>query len=442
MNKHGYIFSIITILMLLSLSFLAYSAINKVKAFGMISSESFISSKLNFIESDIASDYISIIGVDLLNITRDSEANEIILEFDHLGNIPRSLTGNRLTNFKDFIENTFSRLITTNITLSNLDTNMTFVPYNTTFNFIDNSTVLDIYTQDYANIKKIYVELSLDKNFTNENCPDNNNPSDPEVHVKMLYNETPLLDCTRNREVGPSNCGQSKFSASQLSDSADVYFCDPTGVPGNPQAPGTLRIESDEVNIEITHFTYIYNLIDEKTSLESDGKIRLDPMIGDILKESSGILLAEEGYHKFISRPKADADCLLINISNACVHDKELKQIIVHNTCVNTVYISETTPSWSIAPQNNLIGVVKIAGQEVWKHNCNQGNWVCSPVGKQPSGTPLEFGSRDVTLIGNSNLPIDKYEWDDDIGDSSFTIVLTLSDGSTKSSGQFTPPEC
>ncbi len=116
----------------------------------------------------------------------------------------------------------------------------------------------------------------------------------------------------------------------------------------------------------------------------------------------------------------------IVNTDNAIIAgggDKELKGITISNIGATDVTIEKITVTWD---NRNLIEEIKIDGGKVWKHN-NEG----SPDGKQPSGTEIDIV--DFTLnAGTGPFDIDKFKFNGDMSGTIFTILFTLSNGSTK----------
>jgi|GEM_PF-2942117 len=164
-----------------------------------------------------------------------------------------------------------------------------------------------------------------------------------------------------------------------------------------------------------------------------------------------------------------DAECLLFNLSSSevleiqanitCGDDEEeeededdaghggrmrwhcagkrLKDVGIENICNHSITITKAKVSW-IADNGEKIEKIKFSGTSgfSWLYFCW---WGCSPTGKQPSGTLLDFGSKDYVIPPYSNRFIRTIEFDSDMQGKNLDIELTLSDASTKSTGNFSP---
>ncbi|MEE8131914.1 MAG: hypothetical protein V3T98_02620 [Candidatus Paceibacterota bacterium] len=126
------------------------------------------------------------------------------------------------------------------------------------------------------------------------------------------------------------------------------------------------------------------------------------------------------------------ADKLVIDTSGANIGgggNKELRGIMVENTGSGDIAIDKITLTWT---NGKLIEEIKIEGARIWKHN-NEG----SPDGKQPTGTELDVV--DYTILSGNTDTFDKFKFNGNMTGNTFDITFTLGDGSTKSTGSFSP---
>jgi len=125
-------------------------------------------------------------------------------------------------------------------------------------------------------------------------------------------------------------------------------------------------------------------------------------------------------------------DNLTIDVSGAEFGggNKELKSIVVQNTSGSCdITIAKITTTWG---NGQLIEEIKIEGTRIWKHN-NEG----SPDGRQPTGTEIDVV--DYIINAGNDDTFDKFKFDDSMQGDTFNITFEMSDGSTKSTGSFTP---
>jgi Tfp pilus assembly protein PilV len=134
-----------------------------------------------------------------------------------------------------------------------------------------------------------------------------------------------------------------------------------------------------------------------------------------------------------IGAPSSHADSLIIDLTGAHIHNKEIEGITLTNIGANNITINKITISWN---GGQLIKEIEIGGTDVWEHD-GEG----TPDGKQASGTELHI--IDYMLNSGNTYNIDEIEFDSNIpSGENFTIIFTMSDGSTKSTGSFCISGC
>lgn len=297
MNKKGILFTITTILLLGSMIFIVSNYVKKSDRVKYVIQESYTADRLRYIENDVASDFLDLINVTLMNITKNN--NEVVLRFSNFGKIPRVALKSNLSEYEQFLEDNYSKLINTEIKLTNFNQNMTFRGYNSTFVLYEGGkdVNLDVFTQDYSNIKNINLTLEINVNISNSFCPSNDAPGNPQVHLIVCYNGQKKLDCIRRLKTSGTCASQGFYVKPQgiePNERVDVEFCE----YNNDQ--GTLRVNSSSgLTAEITNLRYTYNAINRQTWLEtSESNLYLNPRFGNLVKNNS-ILLGEESYYKY-----------------------------------------------------------------------------------------------------------------------------------------------
>ena len=298
MNSKGYLFSAIVILLLGSLVFISASYLDKSDKFDNLVQQSFIYNKFRYVENDIATDYLSIMNVTLMNITRDEANNEIILRFSNFGVLPRRSLEDNLSEYEKFIQQNYSKLIGMDVKLTHITPNMTFTGYNTTFVIHDDSQEgLDIFTDDYLSIKSVNVTVEINQNISNDQCPSNDAQGDAKVHLNVCYNGEMKLNCIRQLKAIGTCASQVflvKHEGNEVQEEVQIMYCNYLG------NEGTVKVNaSSGLRAEITNLRYTYDLIDAQTWLESsDTNLYINPKEGNIVKNTS-LILGEESYYRF-----------------------------------------------------------------------------------------------------------------------------------------------
>ncbi|MBU0667740.1 hypothetical protein KJ951_01910 [Patescibacteria group bacterium] len=117
------------------------------------------------------------------------------------------------------------------------------------------------------------------------------------------------------------------------------------------------------------------------------------------------------------------ANDLILDVHNAyLVQNKKLRGITLQNIGEDPLTVDKITLTWTV--QNSLIEWIKIAGAKDWDYG-----GIGSPIGRQPSGTELNIV--DFSLNPGQFQEISEFKFENDMNGSFFTIILTLSDGST-----------
>ena len=115
-----------------------------------------------------------------------------------------------------------------------------------------------------------------------------------------------------------------------------------------------------------------------------------------------------------------------------------LRNIWLENSCGHEVAITKIRINWTAnyGEKTEKVAMKTPPHDVVWIYDCD---WGCSPAGKQGSGTLLDFGSRDSTIEGGEDALIQEIKFDSGMEGKTFNIELTFSDGSTASTGNFSP---
>ncbi|MBL1434246.1 hypothetical protein COB87_001590 [Candidatus Wolfebacteria bacterium] len=125
-------------------------------------------------------------------------------------------------------------------------------------------------------------------------------------------------------------------------------------------------------------------------------------------------------------------DYLIIDTSGASISggNREIQGVKIENSSdVCDITVAKITTTWT---NGKDIEAIRIEGIRIWKHN-NEGD----PNGKQPTGTEIDVV--DYILESGNNDQFDKFKFNGNMNGDTFTITFEMSDGSTKSSGNFSP---
>lgn len=113
-----------------------------------------------------------------------------------------------------------------------------------------------------------------------------------------------------------------------------------------------------------------------------------------------------------------------LNIYDAYIDGKELRNIIVENTGTSAIIIDKMVFYWTNSSRK--IEEILMGGVKVWAQD-GPG----SPTGSQYSGTEIDI--QDYTLgVGSGVIALDRITFNNDMDDNNFLVKLIMTDSSTK----------
>ncbi|MFH1654318.1 MAG: hypothetical protein ABIE74_09750 [Pseudomonadota bacterium] len=131
----------------------------------------------------------------------------------------------------------------------------------------------------------------------------------------------------------------------------------------------------------------------------------------------------------FTPTSSTQADFLSVDISGANIgggSDKDLRGITITNTGSSTITWDRVIVSWTPTSPSRTLSVIRVSNSNVW-------------TGSASSGSNLNISN--VTLSASQTRPITRIRFNSDMSGRTFNITFIMSDGSTKSTGNFTPPD-
>ena len=121
------------------------------------------------------------------------------------------------------------------------------------------------------------------------------------------------------------------------------------------------------------------------------------------------------------------ADSLVVDVSNAAIDGSDNTKVIgitIGNSGDSDIVIDKMTISWTSAPNGTKIKEIVINGGSVWSGNSISGNIL----------DIINF-----TLAPGGNYPINYLDFSKNMTGTTLNITFIMSDGSTKSTGSFSP---
>jgi Tfp pilus assembly protein PilV len=128
-----------------------------------------------------------------------------------------------------------------------------------------------------------------------------------------------------------------------------------------------------------------------------------------------------------------DAVNLSIDLSSAYISGKELRDVKLRNNGSVFLALDKIIPVWSISGSERKITEITIGGTKVWSKS-GPG----TPSGEQVSGTELNI--QNYQILPGATKTIDKFKFEgSNMSGATFNITFILGNGSSKSTGNFTP---
>src|SRR3989338_2247891 len=262
-NRKGVLFTIVTILLLISLFLVT-------KAFLEISIEldkTIVDyqniEKLAYIEDDIVSNsYADLLKISLSRIRRDNSF--VNITFNNLGVISPNINHIKIMqDYRNFIVNNYSAFSNVEISFSDFTSNFTIFPYNASYRL--NVSRLYLYNPNYENLVKISLQARVTEDDVNKNS--NNTPANSStgkiIEVKIVDKDGETLLGADSPILSPSAVNLPFYADFNTTNTPNisVYF----GQFDNRN--GTLLVSTDYTTANITSITLTYNATQQKVYL-------------------------------------------------------------------------------------------------------------------------------------------------------------------------------
>jgi len=288
MHKKSILFTIATLLLLLSVFTLTSAYLERNKDLQSVVTMSSTGGKFRYLEDDVVSNvYSNLLTVELGEISRSSTVNIV---FNQALLVPGRDYDSIVESYKDFIEGDYSSLNNVNITLIDFGNNFTIEPYNATFEILGED--IYVYTMplatNYVQSISVTVDVGGEKSGNCEK-PQDDGGAYPEITV--TYDHT-AGSCTEGLQLNPQENNdkvgdQFYMGTKNPTGSIEVKYGQITGMTGD----GILAILASDIVANVTQLNIEYSLND-KVKLRG-GDVTIKSVVGNITKQNE-ILLAEE----------------------------------------------------------------------------------------------------------------------------------------------------
>lgn len=301
-EKKGVLFTITTIVLLLSLYLLAESFMERNKELRSIILNSIYGDKFRFIEDDVISgSYKELLGIRLEGIARGSTLD---VKFDQFFLSELREYDSYMKSYETLVENKYSSLNNLNITLQGFNTSFLLMPYNSTVEIHSRNLTIQTMPASTNYIASITAYITLNDSFScngvlcaNQSDADANaceqpgNDKQGNPTVTITWEDKSGFTCSRERRLEAtenSDKGNGRqFYASLLnSGNAEVKFGQVNGVNG------VFRITINGIAANATQLDLSYTSMNDKTFIKG-GNMAIKSVLGNITKQMEIILYKE-----------------------------------------------------------------------------------------------------------------------------------------------------
>lgn len=294
-NKKGFLFTIATLLLLLSIFTLASVYLERNKDLQNTVTLSGIGDKLRYVEDDVISNaYSDLLSIKLYNIKK---ASSVTVSFNQVLLAPGRNYSTIMNAYKAFVEGVYAARNNVDITLTGFGNTFTIEPYDTLFKI--NGENIYVYTMPIPinYIESIRITVKVDaENSSVCSMPDDDHAQNPEISVTFTYKKEGggQGSCTNFVKLNPqenNDVGSHQFFLETKNPAGyvEVKYGRITGMGGD----GILAIITLGINANVTQLDLEYTLTESGRIKIKGSSISIDSLVGDVTKESE-IILAEE----------------------------------------------------------------------------------------------------------------------------------------------------
>ncbi len=287
MSRRGFLFTLITFLLMFSILLFAKAYLYQSDSLKSSALAGFTPRQLAIIEDDIVSNaFNELLTVNLKSITRGA-AN--IISFDHAELMPIHSYSLIMSDYTDYIESDYSALINFNVSFVGVNNSFRIQPYNTIFQINGQSLYL-YFNPLFTNINSITLSAKTDSARTGGCDSPQNDPGYPLVTVNY-YDDSGLV-CSLSQNLNPNENNDKAAGREFYIDlkTPSGYMNTKFGVVDG--RAGTFALFASGVNANITQLDISYTVDVRKIYLES-GDINIRSSVGNVTK-TSRIILAQE----------------------------------------------------------------------------------------------------------------------------------------------------
>lgn len=281
MNKKGFLFTIISLIVLISILVFVIAYNNRVKQLNELDTVNI----LRYYEDDIVSNvYAYSLDINLVNI---SNGGNTLINFSKLG----LYSGNRnqqgiMDNYRTFVIGDYSKLNNINVSFDNFVPEFFIRPYNSKFTLANkNLTVLN---PNYSQIQRINIDITVNETLDTDdnNKPKRDNNQIP-IRVRFIRRSNGAILYDKEVEQNPTQNNE-LFQLTFKTNPPPIHDFSEVSVKfGNYGQNGMLIASVNNLEGEVTKFEIYYNNSNSRIILDADSNLKIND-------KETRIVLAQE----------------------------------------------------------------------------------------------------------------------------------------------------
>ncbi len=277
MNKRGFLYTIMVLFILTSVLWMAMVYMNRTIDLRDEMSLTSISDNLLFIESDLSSDFLDIIGINSMNLV----GNNLSIEGDILVGNEMNITGS-LDSYRTFVETSYIEMTNFNITINEITPTISITPVDYSLQFNNTNVILLADQSKVVDFISIIIQTDSINNISSE-IPVEDLGDTTLLLVKILNSDDSIvLDEVINLD---SNGFNQLFQVEYPGGDISVRYGKKNDLNG------TLEVWTDGINANIKKVKIGFS--DSLTDVQLRGGINYIMTKGDFTKSNLVLLYAK-----------------------------------------------------------------------------------------------------------------------------------------------------
>ena len=270
LNKRGFLFTIISLVILISILIFAIAYQNRVKELQKLDNVNI----LRYYEDDItANAYSDLLNIEMFNISRN---NNVLINFSKLGKYALDRNNQEIMdNYRNFIVSNYSRLNNINASFDNFISEFYIRPFNSKFSL--NTGILTILNPNYTQIQRINIDITVNETLdTDNNEKPAQDPTGIPIRVRFIRKfGSVIYDEERNQDAMENNA---PFRLSFKTNNPPIQhdFSEVSINFGNYGENGMLIMNVDNLEGEITRLEIFYSNTDSRIVRDTNSSVRIN----------------------------------------------------------------------------------------------------------------------------------------------------------------------